>query len=837
MKHRNFFFMMRRIILLFCLLQFSCVIFAQETVYLHFDNSSYYQGDTIWYKAYVVNKCTEKLGSKSKPLYVELLDELGNIVEHQIVRLSDGEGAGQFILNHRFFTGYYEIRAFTKLMCQENSSCFSRVFPIYRKLLPGVKERSIVQYHVDKSMVQRPDSSRKGLLVTICPEGGQLVEGIQSLVAFQIFSPSEGYLNLTGRLVDTEGHDISPVKAVYDGIGSFLITPTHEKDFLVFNDQGKEWRFPLPSTLSSGAVLHIDTRNRYFDVTVITSKNFKSPVLRLSLRRNGTSLSDTPLVLDSLGKFHLRYSTNLLKAGLYNICLCTDSLIIAHRMVFVRPSANFKTTVRFDHSIYFPNQKICCKLTILDTKGQPVRNARFSVSIFDALHSDMMDYGHTFQTDMLLSSGLNGYVNHPGFYLADSTVSRNRLLDNLLIVRGSEGLGRRNIKNGVAPETSLILTGQVRSQLTNRLIPHIKVSVLARNDSVFLAGQTETDSIGIFHLPIDNFNGLLPTVIQTRRDGKNMNKLTRISLYRNEGPPLRSLDYCEIKPSWNIMENNRKVVQREDSVWQDSTIKSGIMLDNVIVKARRLNSSLKETETLERDILGYYDIQQYVNRERDKGKDVVDFYEMLHRLNPNIKTIVRPSDDYNYETKYNATPVFFVVNGKVLASHFFDEDIDAMRYIMLYKDDYSDLSSVVKMSADGNSLHKEDLLNYWSTHRYIDTDQARRDSLPAGPRVICSITMAPNWDAEYASQMAHGIRSTYLQGYNQPQQFHVHSGKDSVNESEQRRTLYWNPFVTTDDNGCITIECRNSSRTAIVGISVEGMCCGQPFSISSLSRQ
>ncbi len=62
-------------------------------------------------------------------------------------------------------------------------------------------------------------------------------------------------------------------------------------------------------------------------------------------------------------------------------------------------------------------------------------------------------------------------------------------------------------------------------------------------------------------------------------------------------------------------------------------------------------------------------------------------------------------------------------------------------------------------------------------------------------------------------------------------------GENSVNESEQRRTLYWNPFVTTDDNGCVTLECQNSSRTTVVGISVEGMCCDQPFSISSLSRQ
>jgi hypothetical protein len=30
------------------------VDYPREKVYLHFDNNSYYQGDTIWYKAYVV---------------------------------------------------------------------------------------------------------------------------------------------------------------------------------------------------------------------------------------------------------------------------------------------------------------------------------------------------------------------------------------------------------------------------------------------------------------------------------------------------------------------------------------------------------------------------------------------------------------------------------------------------------------------------------------------------------------------------------------------------------------------------------------------------------------
>lgn len=72
----------------------------------------------------------------SKPLYVELLDQLGNVVERQIIQLTDGEGTGQIILNNTFFTGYYEMRAYTKWMLAfDNPSCFSRVLPVYRKRL------------------------------------------------------------------------------------------------------------------------------------------------------------------------------------------------------------------------------------------------------------------------------------------------------------------------------------------------------------------------------------------------------------------------------------------------------------------------------------------------------------------------------------------------------------------------------------------------------------------------------------------------------------------------------------------------------------------------------
>lgn len=88
--------------------------YPREKAYLHFDNTSYYVGDTIWFKAYVT--LSEELLPTpiSRPLYVELADQTGHIVEKQIIKITDGEGHGQFILPaSSILSGYYEIRAFT----------------------------------------------------------------------------------------------------------------------------------------------------------------------------------------------------------------------------------------------------------------------------------------------------------------------------------------------------------------------------------------------------------------------------------------------------------------------------------------------------------------------------------------------------------------------------------------------------------------------------------------------------------------------------------------------------------------------------------------------------
>ncbi|MCS2714441.1 hypothetical protein NXW16_13290 [Bacteroides thetaiotaomicron] len=116
--------------------------YPREKVHLHFDNTSYYAGDTIWFKAYVVTAENNQPSTISTPLYVELIDQMGYTANKQIIKLENGEGYGQIPLTEYVLSGFYEVRAYTKWMLAFNETqYFSRTFPIYRWLSDNHQKR------------------------------------------------------------------------------------------------------------------------------------------------------------------------------------------------------------------------------------------------------------------------------------------------------------------------------------------------------------------------------------------------------------------------------------------------------------------------------------------------------------------------------------------------------------------------------------------------------------------------------------------------------------------------------------------------------------------------
>ena len=121
-------------------------IFPQEKVYLEFDNTAYFQGETIWFKAFVTHATTFK-SAPSKVLYVDLVAPNGEVIRKQKHKIVGGQCDGAFRLLDvgtsqsrekrgmvDYPSGFYEIRAYTQNMLDfSREALFSRVIPVYTK--------------------------------------------------------------------------------------------------------------------------------------------------------------------------------------------------------------------------------------------------------------------------------------------------------------------------------------------------------------------------------------------------------------------------------------------------------------------------------------------------------------------------------------------------------------------------------------------------------------------------------------------------------------------------------------------------------------------------------
>ena len=259
----------------------------QEQVFVHLDNTCYFLGDTLYYKAYVRRSDTGTPSRVSGVLYAELLNQDGFLVQRQQLELKNGQVHGSFILTDTLYGGYYELRAYTrwqlnwgivehphnkvseqwfvnKRMAREYSldyeKLYSRVFPVFDKPTePGDF------YH---EMTLRPlrrqfklDETSPKPKLQLFPEGGNLVAGVPNRVAFEATS-NEGR-HLEGKVTVTEGQGTVVAEADVEqrGRGSFTFTPQSGKSYSVtYTGKKGTVKETLPSPEKDGCAVQGSAR-------------------------------------------------------------------------------------------------------------------------------------------------------------------------------------------------------------------------------------------------------------------------------------------------------------------------------------------------------------------------------------------------------------------------------------------------------------------------------------------------------------------------------------------------------------------------------------------------
>ncbi len=791
--------------------------FPREKAYLHFDNTSYYVGDTIWFKAYVTLAEKQMFSQISRPLYVELVDQTGHIADKQIIKLTQGEGNGQLVLPQSMLSGYYEVRAYTRWMLAFNEpQYFSRTFPIYQLSNSDKLERSITTYELNPSMENRPLETKEKLSVRFFPEGGQLVEGVTSQVAFKAESKNEGNIELSGTIYTKGGTAITSFETLHDGMGCFEYTPSAQPAVAKVDFQGKKYEFTLPQALPNGYVL--STVNNAGALLVKVSCNAATPqdTLAVFISHQGRPYVHQLISCRADAPQEFILPTRKLPAGVLQVSLINRAgNTLCERFVFANPRAPLQLSAEGLKEVYAPYAPIRCELQVRNAKGEPI-SGDVSVSIRDGIRSDYLEYDNNILTDLLLTSDLKGYIHQPGYYFASPSPQKQMELDILLMVHGwrkydiSQAISTAPFIPLQLPEAQLVLNGQVKSTILKNKLKDIALSVIVKKDDQFITGGTVTDENGRFTIPVEDFEGTTEAVIQTRKVGKERNKDASILIDRNFSPAPRAYGYKELHPEWKDLTHWQQKAENFDSLYMDSIRKvEGLyVLDEVEIKSKRRQGSNMATKINEKSIDAYYDVRRSVDLLRDNGKIVTTIPELMEKLSPQFDW-----NRSNNELTYRQKPICYIMDNHILS--------ETETQMMLTEVD--GLASIIISKGTGgidDDIIQNTKISEVSDSTGVDISQLDKYS-------VFYLVPLPRRDVLNKSQSAAlGTRQTVIQGYTRALEYYSPAYPTRelyMDKVDKRRTLYWNPSVRTDANGKARIECYNNQYSTPLIIQAETM--------------
>ena len=432
----------------------------QEQVFLHLDNTGYYLGDTLYYKAYVSRGDNGRPTNLSGILYCELLNDDGYLVERQMIALENGEGHGNFSLaDTTLYAGYYELRAYTKWQLnwgvteqphsqwaekyffskdmahdyyRDYEKLYSRVFPVFdRPLAPGdfsqdMTLRPLAAYY--KNPADDPETT-----LQLFPEGGNLVAGLKQRVAWEVRNQQGRTLEGTLHITTPDGQVIAS-ETINRGRGIFEVTvPSNQRLTAEFTPSASHDNptGTLPATTmlkaeDDGVALRVDTDTAGISISCATAGLASQEELGITVMCKGILMHFQKI---DAAPIHLPLS----KAGVYQVTVFNqDGRVYADRLCFYLPSGFQSSNVTFsgvktgNYSAFEP--------VAIELHGAP--GASMSVAIRDAAKSEYVYDTGNMLTESLLSSQIKGFVPQPQWFFQKDEPQRRQALDLLLMVQG-----------------------------------------------------------------------------------------------------------------------------------------------------------------------------------------------------------------------------------------------------------------------------------------------------------------------------------------------------------------------------------------------------------------
>jgi len=768
---------------------------AVEKVYLQFDKPYYAISDTVYFKAYITLGAENKLSALSGILYAELISPENKIAKALRLQITAGTASGDFILADTLKSGSYRVRAYTQWMRNEgDDALFEKIIQVGDAGPGRIPESGGLLKKNSKpsaGQINRTD-------IQFLPEGGSLIAGNYSRIAFKAVGPNGRGKAVKGIVTDDTGEEITRFESGYAGMGSFTFVPKEGRAYktgVTFAD-GATATAQLPKALLSGYALNVNNAGAdTIGVRIAGADN--SPMQKIRLVAQACGKVYYAVENDSDNKyFSVAIPKSKFPTGIVQFTLLSPSgEPLNERLAFIENHNEGTLDLITDRQAYSSRQKINIQLNVKNKDRKPSTGS-YSAAVIaeDKVPADTLNEP-TILTSLLLTSDLKGNIEQPNYYFNHPTEKTRADLDNLLLTQGYRHFTWKQLADTAAPkfqpENGITISGTVKRN--NKPVQGAQVKLFSKTGGMFML-DTVTDMNGKFAFRDLIFADSTKFVVQSKV--KKGQEDVILELDTTRAPQLKMQQPADSNEALQTAEIATYLVGEKQFYEEQKKFginQHTILLKEVKVEAKKDPPIIPHSQNFNgsgnaNQVLTSKDIDRLVTGNLGYGLDGV--------LNE-VFFVVAMGTTNAYSVRYNSRsyhtrPMAFLIDGVWSDGNDFSnlhpDDVEGIEVIL----DAHYGAVYGSRAADGVII--------------VTTKPARRikEYYRDAPGVIT-----------YMPKGFYKAREFYSPQYDNP-----HTNQKMA---DLRSTIYWNPNIITDKDGKASFSYFNADGKGTYRVVVEGI--------------
>ena len=472
--------------------------FPDQKVHIHFDKDVYKAGETIWFKAYLFSGFS--LEAISKNFYAELINDKGIIVQRKVYPIIESATAGNFDTPDSLPAGNLIFRGYTTWMLN-----FDTAF-IFQKNITIADKNGVAA--AKKSMADAVRTTS----IQFFPEGGNLINALESVVAFKANDEYGMPVYVKGNVVNSKGQVITSFTATHDGMGTFALRPEANESYqAVWTDAaGKQQTTALPAAKPQGYVLKLTSIGKKKVFTITRTEDLPADwkkvniVALLAQERVYKAVANLEASKMTSGAI----PTGDFPSGILQVTVFSETWEpIAERIVMIN-----NDNYHFNAKVNTPelNTNFRAKNRLEIEVGDTLLS-NLSLSVTDAAVG-RQTFGDNIISRILLTGDIKGYVHDPAYYFSNNSDSVAAHLDLVMLTHGWRRYNWSLLAGGRKPV--LKFPNEAYLSLDARVFGVTTASPLRNDEQLFIFMQGKDSATQVLQMPktgVDKF--AIPDII------------------------------------------------------------------------------------------------------------------------------------------------------------------------------------------------------------------------------------------------------------------------------------------------------------------------------------